>query len=81
MSADNRTLWDCAGKSNSSLLIYCSLKATKVSVDKCVSESVQLGQFHGAEGDDDNLVKLKNGNAYGSSFILLLILSYIHTVR
>lgn len=28
-------------------------------VGKCVSQSVQLRQFHGAEGEDDNPVKLK----------------------
>lgn len=48
---------------------------------KCVSQSVQLRQFHGAEGEDDNPVKLKKWNSYGSSFILILILSYIHAAR
>ena len=44
-------------------------KATQVSWGKCVSQAVQLRQFHAAEEDDDNPVKLKNGNVYRSSFI------------
>lgn len=52
-----------------------------MSMDKCVSESMQLREFHGAEEDDDNPVKLKNVNVYGSLFILLFMLSYIHSAR
>lgn len=40
-----------------------------MSVGKRVSESGQLRQFHGAREDDDNPVKLKNGNVYGTPFI------------
>lgn len=48
-------------------------KATEVSL----SESVLLKTFHGAEEDDDNPVNLKNGSIFGSSSILVLILSFM----
>lgn len=52
-------------------------KVTEVSAGKHVSESVLLKTFHGAEEDDDNPVNLKNGTIFGSSSILVLILSFM----